>query len=129
MGITVESWADDLASGALPGSVCTDEERIVGYCLAEKATGEVVVLALLPDHEQFFRDYANAHERSLGDSVDAATPNDEAFAEALREGYGFCKAIGTTSKNSGMSQADSRHVRYIPISGGLCQFDERKPGR
>lgn len=72
----------------------------------------------LPDYEQFFRDYANAYERSLGDSVDvaairsffaeafisasvngqvAAGPNDETFAEALRKGYGFYKAIGTTS--------------------------------
>lgn len=51
MGITVESWAGDVESGALPGFVCTDEERIVGYCFGEKATGEVVVLALLPDHE------------------------------------------------------------------------------
>ena len=72
----------------------------------------------LPDYEQFFREYANAYERSLGESVDvaairsffaeafvsasvsgqvAAGVNNETFEETLRRGYGFYKAIGTTS--------------------------------
>ena len=51
MGITVESWANDVRSGSLPGFVCTDEEHIVGYCFGDKASGEVVVLALLPAYE------------------------------------------------------------------------------
>lgn len=50
-GITVESWAGDVKSGRLPGFVCTDDERIVGYCFGDKASGEVVVLALLPAYE------------------------------------------------------------------------------
>jgi hypothetical protein len=72
----------------------------------------------LPDYEEFFREYAKAYERSLGESVDvaairsffaeafvsagvsgrvAAGANNEAFEVALRKGYGFYKAIGTTS--------------------------------
>lgn len=51
MGITVESWAGDVNSGSLPGFVCVDEDSIAGYCFGEKASGEVVVLALLPSHE------------------------------------------------------------------------------
>lgn len=72
----------------------------------------------LPDYEEFFREYAKAYERSLGESVDvaairgffaeafvsasvggqvAAGANDETFEEALKRGYGFYKAIGTTS--------------------------------
>lgn len=52
MGITVESWANDVRSGALTGHVCTDpESTIVGYCFGDNASGEVVVLALLPSHE------------------------------------------------------------------------------
>ena len=51
MGITVASWSKDVETGALPGFVCTDGETIVGYCFGEVASGEVVVLALLPNYE------------------------------------------------------------------------------
>lgn len=72
----------------------------------------------VPDYEEFFREYAKAYERSLGASVDVAAirsffaetfvsasvsgrvatgANDETFAELLRKGFGFYKAIGTTS--------------------------------
>ncbi|KQV50347.1 acetyltransferase [Pelomonas sp. Root1217] len=51
MGITAESWASAVADGALPGFICTDEAAIVGYCFGDKASGEVVVLALLPQYE------------------------------------------------------------------------------
>lgn len=51
VGITVQSWADEVRSGALTGYVCTDREAIVGYCFGDNASGEVVVLALLPAHE------------------------------------------------------------------------------
>jgi GNAT superfamily N-acetyltransferase len=50
-GITVQSWSADVASGALPGQVCCDGPTIVGYCFADGASGEVVVLALLPAYE------------------------------------------------------------------------------
>lgn len=51
MGITVESWADDVRSGVLTGFVGMDQDAVVGYCFGENASGEVVVLALLPGHE------------------------------------------------------------------------------
>ena len=51
MGITTDSWAEDIRSGALPGFVCTVQERMVGYCFGASATGEVVVLAVLPAFE------------------------------------------------------------------------------
>ncbi len=51
VGITVQSWSDDVRSDSLPGYVCTDEGTLAGYCFGDKATGEVVVLALLPAYE------------------------------------------------------------------------------
>jgi GNAT superfamily N-acetyltransferase len=51
MGITAQSWGDDIRSGALPGHVCIADGRIVGYCFGATASGEVVVLALLPGFE------------------------------------------------------------------------------
>jgi len=71
-----------------------------------------------PDYAAFFREYARAYERSLGDSVDvkairgffaesfvsasttgqvAVGANDQRFEEALQQGYAFYKAIGTVS--------------------------------
>ena len=51
LGITAESWSESVQTGALPGFVCRDDANIIGYCFGERATGEVVVLALLPDFE------------------------------------------------------------------------------
>jgi GNAT superfamily N-acetyltransferase len=51
LGITAESWGEDIRSGALPGHVCLAGGAIVGYGFGAKASGEVVVLALLPDFE------------------------------------------------------------------------------
>lgn len=69
-----------------------------------------------PDYEAFFRRYADAYQRSLGDRVEAdlirsffaesflaastlggvnTGPNDETFARTLEQGYTFYKAIGT----------------------------------
>jgi len=50
-GVTVQSWAADIESGALPGWVARSTGRIVGYCFGAAKTGEVVVLALHPTHE------------------------------------------------------------------------------
>lgn len=51
LGITAESWAADIASGELWGTLVRDESRLLGYCFGNTRTGEVVVLALLPDAE------------------------------------------------------------------------------
>ena len=51
-GITEASWAADVRSDALPGYVCCDDDAIAGYCFGDRASGEVVVLALLPAYEE-----------------------------------------------------------------------------
>jgi ribosomal protein S18 acetylase RimI-like enzyme len=50
-GITHESWSSSVADGSLPGYLSVDEGKIVGYCFGNRITGEIVVLALLPDWE------------------------------------------------------------------------------
>ena len=50
MGITPESSAADLRSGAVKGWVCADGPEVVGFCSAD-AEGEVLVLAVLPEYE------------------------------------------------------------------------------
>jgi GNAT superfamily N-acetyltransferase len=51
LGITAESWAAGIAAGALIGRIACEGERMVGYCFADRDSGEVLVLALLPDFE------------------------------------------------------------------------------
>lgn len=50
-GITVESWSQSVAEAHVIGFVCMDGSRIVGYCYGDRHTGEIQVLALLPDYE------------------------------------------------------------------------------
>jgi ribosomal protein S18 acetylase RimI-like enzyme len=51
LGITPESTATDLTAGNISGAVCTHDNRIVGFCTGDVHTGEILVLAVLPDYE------------------------------------------------------------------------------
>lgn len=51
LGITAESWANDIRSEELPGFTCAAGKEMVGYCFGSSTTGEVIVLALLPAFE------------------------------------------------------------------------------
>jgi GNAT superfamily N-acetyltransferase len=51
IGITPESWAASLRSGREQTWVCFDGATPVGFCGATAVHGEVVVLAVLPEHE------------------------------------------------------------------------------
>ena len=50
-GITKDSWAADIKSGAVPGWVAYASIELAGYCFGASDTGEVVVLALRPEYE------------------------------------------------------------------------------
>ena len=87
----------------------------------------------LPNYDDFFREYAQAFERSLGESVDvaairgffaeafvsagvggqvAAGANDEAFAETLKQGYAFYKSIGTRSMSVDRVEAEALYENH-----------------
>ena len=51
IGVTSHSWGENIRSGALPGHVCTVDGKVVGFCFGARATGEIEVVALLPDFE------------------------------------------------------------------------------
>ena len=52
IGITAESWAENIRSGALPGHVCIVDGKIVGFCFGVRQTGEIQVVAILPAFEE-----------------------------------------------------------------------------
>jgi hypothetical protein len=49
--ITTESTAKQIEERRIIGYVCIDGNRIVGYCYGSRRTGEIQVLALLPNYE------------------------------------------------------------------------------
>ena len=51
IGVSSESWGENIRSGVLPGHVCTVDGKIVGFCFGARETGEIEVIALLPDFE------------------------------------------------------------------------------
>lgn len=51
LGITPESIAQAMASGRVKGWVCLHESHLVGFCSGDASTGEVLVLAVLPEYE------------------------------------------------------------------------------
>lgn len=51
LGITLDSWQAGIRDDSLPGYVAIVEGKMIGYCFGDSTTGEVVVLALLPDYE------------------------------------------------------------------------------
>jgi ribosomal protein S18 acetylase RimI-like enzyme len=51
IGITPASFAAALDSGRVRGWVCEDGEQVVGFCSGDAETGEVLVLAVLPEYE------------------------------------------------------------------------------
>lgn len=51
LGITEQTWGEDIRRGELPGHICSSAGRMVGYCFGSRSEGEIVVLALLPPFE------------------------------------------------------------------------------
>lgn len=98
VGITADTWAQMMRSGNLPGYVCLRNGQLVGYCFGERGTGEIVVLALLPEAEglgigktlleRVMADLrAQGHQRLfLGCSNDPASRS-----------YGFYRYLGWTA--------------------------------
>ncbi|MFQ1061965.1 GNAT family N-acetyltransferase [Bordetella trematum] len=51
LGITVQSWRAGIENGSCPGYVAHVDGQMAGYCFADRDSGEILVLALLPAHE------------------------------------------------------------------------------
>ncbi len=51
IGITAESWAQDIRTGQTRGFMALSGAQVVGYGFGDTSTGEVFVLAVLPAYE------------------------------------------------------------------------------
>jgi len=116
MGITAQSWAEDIRTGELPGHVCRVQGRMVGYGFGSRSDGEVVVLALLPPFEargigkELLRRVcsdliAQGHERLfLGCSSDPKSRS-----------HGFYRHLGWRSTGAFDARGDEI-LEYVPRS-------------
>jgi len=51
LGITRESWANGISDGSCPGHVCQSDGTLVGMSFSDRDSGEVLVVAVLPEFE------------------------------------------------------------------------------
>jgi secondary thiamine-phosphate synthase enzyme len=123
MGITPASIAEHLAAGTTRGWVCSSGSRIVGFCIAERATGEVLVLAVLPAFEgrgigktllslavEWLRSFTPARVW-LGASSDPATRS-----------YGFYRSLGW--RPVGEKDTHGDEILALPGPGGQGRPEE-----
>jgi len=50
-GVTKEAWEPLLLNGNIIGNVAESGNEVIAFCFAEMATGEILVLAVLPEYE------------------------------------------------------------------------------
>lgn len=121
LGITPESTAADMESGRLRGWGCFHGDVLVGFCNGDGATGEVLVLAVLPEYEGKgigFRLLAWVVEwlRSLGFEQPwlAASPDPGIRAHGFYRALGW-KPTGQTHENGDeileFAPGESREIR------------------
>ena len=108
VGVTLESWRADVESGTLPGFVCEEQGRIVGYCFGDVTSGEIVVLALLPQ----------AEHQGLGRALLAQTV-------ALLQARGFTRLfLGCAADPAVRSHGFYRHLGWQPTGEVDTRGDE-----
>lgn len=116
-GITPESWTRDISIGTLPGHVFLADGKIVGYCFGIMETGEVGVLAVLPEFENkgigralldmMVRDFSNQGFDRL---FLGCSSNPQARS------YGFYRHLGWRSTGT-WDAAQDEILEYFPSHG------------
>jgi GNAT superfamily N-acetyltransferase len=107
MGITPEAVWAGFMRGDYVGWVCEAEGAIVGFCTGDASTGEVLVLAVLPDFER----------KGIGAKLIASViegmrakksrrPWLAATADSGARAHGFYRAIGWTPTGEVLENGD-----------------------
>jgi ribosomal protein S18 acetylase RimI-like enzyme len=115
-GFTPESTWNKYSTGAICGWVCEDKGNIAGFCSGDLATGEVIVLAVLPQYEgcgigkRLLSLLTHSLHRSGCSSLWlSASPNPEIRA------HGFYRANGWRPNGRVLENGDEILVYIRPI--------------
>ncbi|RYG86417.1 MAG: GNAT family N-acetyltransferase [Alphaproteobacteria bacterium] len=118
MGITNESWSESVRNGSLPGVVCMAEGRIAGYCFGERESGEILVLALLPEYE------GKGIGRKLLGAVSSALVQQGhhrlflgCSSDPTSRSFGFYRHLGWQSTNTYDANGDEV-LEFFPTASG-----------
>lgn len=121
MGITAESWAESIRGNSLPGFVCLSGSKLVGYCFGDRQSGEVVVLAVLPEFEN------QGIGRALLDQlVNELSRQGRArlflgcSADPSSRSYGFYRYLGWRSTSRYDGNCDEILEYHIASNSGLA---------
>jgi len=107
LGITPQSVARDMASGKMKSWVCLDQTNLVGFCNGDSTTGEVLVLAVLPEYEgkgigTRLLAHVVEHLRSIGfGEAWLATTSDSRI-----RAHGFYRSLGWQSTGEKLAHGD-----------------------
>ena len=118
IGVTPQSWQTPLQQGVFTGVVAEHEGTIIGYCFGDLTTGEVLVLALLPDYEG-----AGTGKRLLADVVDKLTASGHsepwlaAAPEPTVRAHGFYRKLGWVPTGQRDAQGDEILKYSTPTQG------------
>jgi ribosomal protein S18 acetylase RimI-like enzyme len=106
-GVTPESVWNRYSAGEICGWVCEDQGNIVGFASGDPATGEVLVLAVLPRYEGcgigkrlLSHLIHSLHEHGCSSLWLSASPNPEIRA------HGFYRANGWTPNGRVLENGD-----------------------
>ena len=113
-GVTLETWSAAVGDGSLAGHVATAGGRIAGYCYGDRTTGEIVVLALLPEYEGLGagKTLLNLVVRELQESGFKRLFLGCASDPAVRS-YGFYRHLGWRSTGK-FDEANDEVLEYFP---------------
>jgi L-amino acid N-acyltransferase YncA len=108
VGVTLESWQSGIQDGSFPGYVAMVEGRMAGYCFGDRDSGEIVVLALLPECEA----------RGIGKALL------ERMVDDFR-GWGFARLfLGCSSDPNSRSYGFYRHLGWTSTGALDAAGDE-----
>lgn len=107
VGITLETWRNGIHDGDFPGYVCLDNKKIVGMCFGHKDSGEILVVAILPDYENLgigknLLELTIKELKLLGHNRIFLGCNSNSSSRS----YGFYRHLGWTSTGSIDSNGD-----------------------
>jgi ribosomal protein S18 acetylase RimI-like enzyme len=95
LGITAESIVRQMASRRMKGWVCLDSSTLVGFCSGDAETGEVLVLAVLPDYERKgIGTYLLSRVVEWLQSVGSSTIWLAASPDSSTRAHGFYRSLG-----------------------------------
>lgn len=125
-GITLESWSQDIRCGKLCGLVCLADQVMVGYCFGDRLTGEIVVLALLPDWEA-----SGIGKRLLLGVIDILQGDgfERLFLGCSSDpncrSYGFYRHLGWRSTGK-LDAAQDELLEYFPRGGPAASLPDTR---